>query len=124
MAKVKSVRVEDAVERNPFRKASVVEVACSFVESLVNGHENVIEPAPPQPVQDVTVRLPIVATLALKFVVEARLETKRLVEVAWSERKVVAVVEARVEEAIERKPPWKLRMLEVACSPEPREKKG
>ena len=30
-------RVDEAVERKPFRKARVVEVACSFVESLENG---------------------------------------------------------------------------------------
>ncbi|MEK7148247.1 MAG: hypothetical protein AAB758_03025, partial [Patescibacteria group bacterium] len=36
-----SLKVEDAVEIKPFRKASVVEVACSPVESLVNGKEAV-----------------------------------------------------------------------------------
>ena len=40
---IKSVAVEDAVEMKPLRKARVVEVACSLVESLVNGKEKVIE---------------------------------------------------------------------------------
>ena len=34
---VKSVRVEDAVETKPFKKARVVEVACSPEERVVNG---------------------------------------------------------------------------------------
>ena len=41
--KVKSESVEEAVERKPLRKARVVEVACSLVPSLVNGHAKVIE---------------------------------------------------------------------------------
>lgn len=38
-----SVKVEEAVERNPLSKARVVEVACSLVESLLNGYANVME---------------------------------------------------------------------------------
>jgi len=75
-----SVRVDDAVEINPFRNARVVEVACSLVESLVNGQPNV--PAPPQPEHDETTKLPIVAEFAKSSVVDARPETKRLVVVA------------------------------------------
>ena len=66
------VRVEDAGAKKPLSRARVVEVANSFVESLVNGKE---KEAVEHPVQLVTVRLPILATLALKFVVEARPET-------------------------------------------------
>lgn len=36
---IASVRVEEAVEMKPLRKARVVEVACSLVESLVKGKE-------------------------------------------------------------------------------------
>ena len=35
---VVEARVDDAVDKNPFRKARVVEVACSLVESLVQFH--------------------------------------------------------------------------------------
>ena len=77
---VKLVRVVEAVEIKPLRKARVVEVACSLEESLVNGQA--IPPALPQPVQEVTVRFPIFPILALKLVVEARLETYRSVVVA------------------------------------------
>ena len=76
-----AVNVEEAVERKPFKNARVVEVACSLVASLVNGQENVIEPLP-QPLQLVTVRLPMLATFARRLVVEAKLETYRLVVVA------------------------------------------
>lgn len=41
MAKVKFVKVDDADERKPFRKARVVEVACSPVPSLVKSQEKV-----------------------------------------------------------------------------------
>jgi hypothetical protein len=37
LEKVKLVRVEEAVERKPFKNARVVEVAFSPVPSLVNG---------------------------------------------------------------------------------------
>ena len=37
-----SVRVEEAVEMKPFKNARVVEVACSLVESLVNGKAKVV----------------------------------------------------------------------------------
>ena len=37
------MRVEEAVEINPFKNARVVDVACSLVESLVNGHANEAE---------------------------------------------------------------------------------
>ena len=66
----KAWRVEEAVDRKPFRKASVVEVACSLVESLVKGQEKVIPPEP-QPVQEVTVKLPILAVFTRRSVLEA-----------------------------------------------------
>jgi hypothetical protein len=40
VVKVKDERVEEAGARKPLRKARVVEVACSLVESLVNGKLN------------------------------------------------------------------------------------
>jgi hypothetical protein len=43
IVKVKLVRVEDAVERKPFWNERVVEVACSPVESLLNGKEKLME---------------------------------------------------------------------------------
>ena len=54
-------------------KLSVVEVAFSPEPNVVNGKANDAPPAP-QPVHEVTVKLPIVAVLALKSVVEARPE--------------------------------------------------
>ena len=42
--KVKSVRVEEAVEMKPLRKARVVEVAFSPVPKVVNGNEAVPNP--------------------------------------------------------------------------------
>jgi hypothetical protein len=68
------VKVEEAVERKPLRSASVVEVACSPVPSLVNGHAKVMPLPEAQPVQLVTLRLPIVAVLARRSVVDARPE--------------------------------------------------
>ena len=65
--------VVEPVERKPPRKAMIVEVDCSFVPSLVNGQAKLL--APPHPVQVVTVRLPILAVLARRSVVEARPET-------------------------------------------------
>ena len=67
---MKLVRVEEAVERKPFNKARVVEVEFSPVPRVVNGKLK-DEPALPQPVQLVTVRLPIVAVLALRSEVVA-----------------------------------------------------
>ena len=86
-------RVEDAVEINPFKNARVVEVAFSPVPRVVNGKAKEL----PQPVQLVTVKLPIDATLALRSVVEARFDTKRFVEVALFERSVPIVPEAAVK---------------------------
>ena len=43
VVKVKLVKVEDAVERKPFKKARVVEVAFSLVESLVHGKAKLME---------------------------------------------------------------------------------
>ena len=61
-------------------------------------------------------RSPITEEFALRDVVEARLETKRSVEVALVARREETVVEARVEEAVERKPLSRARVVEVACS--------
>ena len=47
---VVEARVEEAVERKPFKKARVVEVAFSLVESLVKGKES---PFPPDVGQEV-----------------------------------------------------------------------
>ena len=52
------------------------------------------------PLQLVTVRFPIEATLDRKFVVEARLETNRSVVVALEARSVVTEVEPIVDEAV------------------------
>lgn len=61
-------RVEEAVARKPPWKLMMVAVACSLVESLVKGQEKVMEE---QPVQEVTVKLPMFATFARRLVVEA-----------------------------------------------------
>src|SRR3989344_9665933 len=78
LSESRELMVVDAVEIKPSRKASLVEVACSLVESLVKGQAI----PPPQPVQVVTVRLPMLATFDRKLVVEARLETYKSVVVA------------------------------------------
>jgi hypothetical protein len=67
----------------------------------------------------IEVREPMMPVLALKSVVEALPDTKRLVVVASVASKEVTVVEARVDEAVERKPFWKERVVEVAFSPVP-----
>jgi hypothetical protein len=77
---VKEVRVDEAVARNPPWKLMMVEVACSPVPSLVKGQG---KEEPEHPVQLVTVRLPMLAIFALKLVVEARPETKKLEVVAF-----------------------------------------
>ena len=72
LSESRELMVVDAVEIKPSRKASLVEVACSLVESLVKGQAI---PPSPQPAQEVTVRLPIVPMFDLISVVEARVET-------------------------------------------------
>ena len=66
---VKFESVDEAVERKPFWKDMVVDVACSPEERVVNGYAKV----PLQPVQEPTVRLPILAELALRTEVLATL---------------------------------------------------
>jgi len=88
----------------------MVEVALWVPQSLpvVKGKAKV--PAPPQPVQEVTVRAPIAATLARRLVVEARLETKKSVVVAlWRvvEPRTKRLVEERLVEVAEVVVPWK-----------------
>jgi hypothetical protein len=85
--------VEEALEKKPLNKPSVVEVAC-IVPEVTNGYEL------PQPVQEVTVRFPMAARLARRLVDEAIPETKREVEVASDARRVVMEVEPMVEEAV------------------------
>ena len=75
------VKVEEAVERKPFKKARVVEVAFSPEPRVVNGKVN--ELPLPHPVQLVTVRLPMFATFALRLVEEAKFETKKSEAVAF-----------------------------------------
>jgi len=88
--KVNVERVDDAGARKPLRKARVVEVAFSPVPRVVNGKLKEL----PQPVHDETTKLPIVAKFALKFVVDAKEETKRLVVVAFCESRVATVPDA------------------------------
>ena len=64
--------VEEAVEINPFKNASVVDVACSPVDSFVKGQAIV---PPEHPLHVVTVRFPMFATFALRLVVDANPET-------------------------------------------------
>lgn len=63
---------EEALAMKPPTNSMIVEVACSPPACLVNGQEKEEEP---HPVQLVTVRLPMLATLARRSVVEARVET-------------------------------------------------
>ena len=114
--------VEDAVDMNPFRKAIVVEVACSPVARVVKGYAKLAPPAPEaslpshrsaepvmvvqksdhwSPVTPLNVRV----SPTLSCEVEAIPETYREVVVACWARRVETVVEARVDEALERKPP-------------------
>ena len=73
VVKRKFVRVDEAVERKPFWNERVVEVAFSPEPRVVDGKAK--PPPPPQPVQLVTVRAPMLAMLARSCVVEARPET-------------------------------------------------
>ncbi len=67
----------------------MVEVAC-MVPEVKKGYAKEAPPDP-HPVQEVTVRLPRLATLARRSVVDARPETYRLVEVAEVMMAFVAV---------------------------------
>ena len=53
-----------------------------------------------------------------------KLVVYKLLEVAEVDKRVVTVVEPRVDEAVDRKPFWKERVVEVAFSPEPRVMNG
>ena len=64
--------VEEALEKKPPKNPKRVEVAWSPFPCFVNGQAKLIVA---HPVQEVTVRLPILATFALRLVVEARPET-------------------------------------------------
>jgi len=124
--KRKSVSVEEAVERKPFKNARVVEVACSLVESLVKGQ--VIPPeADPQalPVEE---RMPPLEKVAQPSALPFRSKlpvTAKLVEEPLVKRVVARVVEPeRVEEAVEIKPFPKTSVVEVESSPVPNFVKG
>ena len=79
--KVKVERVEDAGARKPFRNARVVEVACSFVASLVNGHAN---EEPPE-----AARVPLVNE-RLAPIVNGTMEPSGEAYGIWDEREVIA----------------------------------
>lgn len=83
---VKLVRVEDAVDKNPFKNASVVEVACSLDESFVNGKEN--------PPAEAT------GHALLQSPDKQRVETARFVEVAFVVVEFCAVKFWKVEEPV------------------------
>lgn len=72
LAAVKLVRVDEAVERKPFRNASVVEVACSPEPSLVKGKPK-LEPAAGQEVRQSPVKHNVLAAKVVEvaFVVVA-----------------------------------------------------
>src|SRR5687768_14325075 len=61
LVKLKVVSVEEAVERKPFRKARVGEVACSLVPSLVKG-QDMPPPAPPPSEPSQRSALPVIET--------------------------------------------------------------
>jgi hypothetical protein len=65
------------------------------------------------------VREPMMPVLARRLVVEARPETKRFVVVASVVVERVMMASVSVDEAVERKPFWKARVVEVAFSPVP-----
>ncbi len=85
--KVKVESVDEAGARKPFRKARVVEVACSLVPSFVNGQEKV--DAAGNEVRQSPERQKVVAA--------------RFVEVAFVVVPFVAVKDWRVEEPVARK---------------------
>ena len=99
---IKSVAVEDAVERNPLSNANVVEVACSLVLNLVKAQGS---PA----AADGQVVLQV--SPVKQILVEAKLVVVAEVVVELVARKLV-----RVEEAVERNPFKKARVVEVASS--------
>ena len=103
-----SLRVEEAVERKPFKKARVVEVAFSLVESLVKGKAK-----PGEEEREPLVRVRLEPTVrALKEpsapmygILERREEavTARLVVVAWEVVALEAVKFCKVEEPLTRR---------------------
>ena len=103
-----SLRVEEAVERKPFKKARVVEVAFSPVPSFVQGKE---KPGEEESEPFDKVRLPAIVK-ALKEpsapmygILERREEavTARLVVVAWEVVAFEAVKFCKVEEPLTRR---------------------
>lgn len=83
--KVKSVRVEEAVARKPLRNARVVEVACSLVESLVNGKAKLIEK---------------VGQEARQSLERHKVPVAKVVEVAFVVVELLAVNDCKVVEAL------------------------
>ena len=107
--KLKSVSVEEAVDRNPFKNAKVVEVACSPVPSFVNAQG---KPLPPEGQE------------LLQSPERQKVVAARLVEVALVVVALVAVKVVRVEEAVETNPALNSSVVEVAFSPVPNFKNG
>ena len=88
--------VEEAREYRPALKP-IKEVVALWVPKSANELNGKAKVEEPQPVQLVTVKLPMLAMLERSSVVEARLETWRLVEVELDERRVVIVLEPAVK---------------------------
>ena len=101
---VVEARVDEALVRRPAVRLRVVEVDCSPVPKVRNGYAN--ELPPPQPVQLVTVRLPMLAMFAFSWVVVATfaIETTPFVLMLKAETEEVAK-EVCEEVARSKRPP-------------------
>ncbi len=107
LAKKPPVKVDEAVERKPLKNPRVVEVDTPQ-EVGVNGNTSVEL----QPIQEPTVSVPMFPVVANKLVELAVVE-KKLVVVALVVVELEAVKFVRVDDAVERKPERKPRVVEV-----------
>ena len=108
---VKLVRVDEAFERKPLLKAMVVPVAFSPVPRVVNGKAKVEPPDTGHVVLHVSP-------------VRHKVVTANVVEVALVVVPLTALKLVRVDDAVDTKPFWNTRVVDVACSPEPSVVKG
>ena len=115
LVKVKVERVEEAGARKPFKRARVVLVACSLVESLVHGQEKV-EAAGNEVRQSPESQKVLAASEVVVAFVVVELEAVKLWRVV---EPVTRSVELIVEEAFETKPLFKASVVEVPISPVP-----
>ena len=100
---VVEAKVDEALDKKPPINSMMVEVACSSPACLVNGQAKL--PPPPQPEQEPTVRAPIVAILALSWLVVATLGMETVPPVLILKAETVDVAKVVAEEVARYKKP-------------------